>query len=432
MSCKDEDGLTINMDEDKLKVNAADTLTIIASTFLLDPLPTAEKDVMTVGNIQDPQFGKMALSSYFRLSTAELSLNNLPEDITYDSLSIEFYYNQYSYGDTSKALQFEVYRVLQDIEPKKLPIAIEDDEYPVFVSEATLYANQTFDHDPIALGRTTVYPRPKTDTLKFRMDDNLGRTLFNMAINKDSKLMNNDEFTDYFKGLVLRSDGNGHAVVGLQDSVKVRIHYSYYSETDGKKNSDALVLGMGPRNYQYNHIVADRSGTALTNLTEENQEVATSITDYRTFIQGGTGIVTRLKFPTLRSFLTNDHKALSKATLIVETEQSLIGNQPPPSSLLLLEANKYGTPTAIVKTFTGEAVANYQALSPTGAGSKGKYEFDVTSYVSKYGVTSGFDESQSLMLSLPIKDLLSSVQQLSITKNETKPAIKLHLLYVNY
>lgn len=434
LGCKSVDGLTIDINDEKLMINNADTLTITASSFLLDPLPTAANKKLLVGGTVDEQFGQVAVSSYFRLSASDLSLEKLPDEVTYDSLSIELYYNKYSYGDTSRALRLDIHRVIQDIEPKELPIALEDDEYPVFVSEATLYSDRTFDYDPISLGGITIIPRPntKTDTLRFRLDDILGKQLLGLAENKDSKLVNNDDFVEYFKGLLLRSDGASHAAIGLQDSLKLRIHYSYDNEIDGKKASGALMLGIGPSKYQYNQITANRNNTNLADLTFDNQEIASSKTENKTFIQGSTGIVTRLRFPTLRSFLSIDNKALSKATLIIETDQSGIGNQPPPTSLILMAANKYGTPTSIVQGANGNATAVYQPNTQSGGVINGRYEFDITDYVSKLIKQSGFDEKQSLLLTLPTKDLLSSVNRLIIAKQQNKPAIKLNILYVNY
>lgn len=434
MSCKSADGLTLDLNDEKLMVNTADTLTITASSFLLDPLPTAAHKNLLVGGTVDAQFGQVALSSYFRLTNSDLSLDKLPDNVTYDSLSFELYYNQYSYGDTSQLLRLDVHRVIQDIEPKELPIALEDDEYPVFVSEATLYSNQTFDYDPISLGGITIRPHPttKTDTLKFKLDDILGKTLLTLAINKDSKLINNDEFVEYFKGLTLRSNADAHAVIGLRDSVKLRIHYSYDSQIDGKRASGALTLGIGSSKYQYHHIATDRSSTKLSGLTYDNQEIATSSTDYRTYIQGSTGIVTRLRFPTLRSFLSTDNKALSKATLIIETDQSLIGNQPPPTSLILMVANKYGTPISIVQGSNGNATAIYRPSAQSGGSVNGKYVFDISDYVSKFMKQTGFDDNHSLLVTLPTNDLLSTVNRLIIAKEQNKPAIKLNILYVNY
>lgn len=58
IGCKSVNGLAIDINEEKIMVNTTDTLTIKASTFLLDPLPTAATKKLLVGGTTDPQFGK--------------------------------------------------------------------------------------------------------------------------------------------------------------------------------------------------------------------------------------------------------------------------------------------------------------------------------------------------------------------------------------
>lgn len=433
-SCKDADGITLDNNDEPLMVNSADTLTVEASTFLLDALPTAATGRLLVGGNQDEHLGDLVLSSYFRLTNTDLSISSLPDNIQYDSLSLELYYDSYSYGDTTKTLALDVHRITEDIEPKELSIALEDDEYPVFVSAATLYSNQTFGYDPTPLGGITFHPRPQstTDTLCIRLDDVLGRSLLDMAINNDNRLINTDDFTDFFKGLALIPRGESHATIGLQDSVRFRIHYSYERQSDGKRVEGILACGIGSSSYQYNHIVTDLTDSPLANLSYDNQELAASLTDYRTYLQGGSGIVTRLRFPSLRSFLNSGNLSLSKATLVIETDQSEIGDSPPPSSLVLMVANKYGTPVSLVQGSSGNVTAVYRSASQSGSGGNGKYEFNITDYVSNVKTQAGFDETQSLLLSMPTADLLSTVNKLRLATYNTKPAIKLNLLYVNF
>src|SRR5690606_41768475 len=94
--CKQGDGIGLGYIENEQGAHIVDTFTVAASTFLLDPLPTAGQGMMLVGNLVDEDLGTLTSSSYFRLSSSELSLGTLPADASYDSLSIRFPYHEYS------------------------------------------------------------------------------------------------------------------------------------------------------------------------------------------------------------------------------------------------------------------------------------------------------------------------------------------------
>src|SRR5690606_37267003 len=132
--CKQGDGIELGYIENEQGAHSVDTFTVAASTLLWDPLPTAGRAMTWGGNTGDEDLGTLTSSSYFRLSSSDLSVGNLPADASYDSLSIRLLYNGYSYGDTTKAMRLSLHRVTEDMELTELSVALEDDEYPVFVS----------------------------------------------------------------------------------------------------------------------------------------------------------------------------------------------------------------------------------------------------------------------------------------------------------
>jgi len=435
-ACK-SDGLDVGITNESVGVNTADTLTIEASTFLLDPLPTTGQGVLLVGRIKDEDFGEVESQSYFRLSNEQLSLSSLPENARYDSVSVSFYYSGYSYGDTTKFIRFNLHRVVEDIEPYEFPIALEDDEYPVFVSSGTtLLANREFTYDEQPLGSVLFRPRPNTpeDTVvTIKLDDEFGQTIFDMAMNEDTRLIVNDDFVNFLKGMVLvPADDNDGAIIGFQDSLVFEIHYSSENQSSGMRNEDVIAFPMGGTDYQFNRIITDRQGTLLADLSEDNS-LSPSLTGNHTYIQGSTGIVTRLRFPTATLFVNEGTMAISKAQLIIETDQSKNQNFPPPSSLILMKANKYGTPVSVLSNSfqTDTQIAYYQAGSQSGGVANGQYVFDLTGYMNELR-NSVADEAESLLLTLPTTALMSTVDHLKIAVKDGRPAIKLQVLYVKF
>ncbi|GGC24217.1 hypothetical protein GCM10011386_15210 [Parapedobacter defluvii] len=436
VACKQGEGIRLdNEGIDDLGVEIVDTLTVEANTFLLDPLPTAGTGSLLVGSLKDEALGEIHLSSYFRISNSGLSLSGLPTDAVFDSLSLKLFYNGYYYGDTTAQLQLTLHRLSEDLERSELPIALEDDEYPVFVSGETLWSDQQFAFDQAPLGSASFSPKPHstTDTVKIRLDDGLGRTLFDMALNNDTRLTNAEDFADFFKGMVLVPKGDNRCVVGLRDSLALNLHYSYERQSDGMRASDTLKFTIGSTDYQYNHVVSDRQGSVLENLSDQNNQLPESATLHRTFIQGTSGIVTRLRFPTARQFVNSANIAISKAQLIIETDQPMYALYPPPASLIMMVANQYGTPTSLLTTsYTATTqTASYQAPGQAGGAGNGKYVFDLTEYISEMR-NSTSSERESLLLTIPTTDLMATVNRLAIAAQGNKPAIKLHLIYVKF
>jgi len=422
-------GLTSN--SESILVNSIDTFNITTSTFMLDPIPTGGSGKLLIGTYDDPYIGKNTVTPYFRLNLPSLE-NEYPIDSRFDSLTLQLNYNGDFYGDTTKAIALSVYRLTQDIEPKELPIALEGDEYPVFVSGATLYADQQFEHEDTALGSLSFFPKPKSgkDTINIRLNQNWGETLFDMALKRDTKLLNSEEFYEYLKGFVLESE-DAASIIGLRDSLTLFLHYSYENQTNGNRVSKTISMNIGNASYQFNAVKTERSSYPLQGLSYTHQELPTSSTGNRTFVQGLSGIVTRIHFPNIRQGFGDGITVINNAKLIVETDQSPAANNPPPETLILMIANRYGTPTSLLTNGSQISVsASYQSNGQDDGSSRGgKYVFDITDYIERIRKTTSYNENESLLLSLQTDDLLSSMKTLHISPGENKSAIKLNVIY---
>lgn len=434
VACKNEGNIGLDNENPGLGVSMIDTLSIESSTFLLDPLPTAGTGTMLVGGTRNDAWGRIDVSSYFRVSNEGVDVSQIPSDAVYDSLSIRLFYNGYYSGDTTAGMTVAIHRLNEDLELTELSVALEDDEYPVFVSGATLWSDKKFAYGD-EFGVTTFMPRPNTvtDTVVLRMNDVLGRALFDMAVQQDARIINLEDFTDFIKGFVLVSKGERECVIGFRDSVALNVHYSYERQVDGMRVSDTLKFTMGSTAYQYNQVEVDRQGTVLEALSYEHQEVSASKTNNRTYLQGASGLVTRIRMPAVLQFVNGGNLVVNKAQLIVETDQPVDSWFPPPTSLVMMVANAYGTPISILNSSyqNVQQVVNYQPASLAGGAGRGKYVFDLTEYVSNMQ-KNPTNEYESLLLSLPTNGLTSAVDHLIIADNGDRPAIKLHVIYTKY
>lgn len=431
-SCSKIDGVSLDVDQSLLAVNSSDTFAVSSSTFLLDPLPSAGQGGLLLGAFESDYVGQTKASTYFRLAMPDLS-TTFTNDVQFDSLTISLFYNGYSYGDTTQTMGISVHRLVEAIDPKELSIALEDDEYPVFASGETLYTDQSFTYADQALGATRFSPKPHSnrDTVTIKLDQELGRTLFDMVLKKDSRLSVEDEFLDFFRGLAIIPEADAKAIIGFKDSIAFNLHYSYERQADGRRITDELTINMGSSSYQYNRIETDRSNSLLQAMTAVNSEIASTSTDSRTFVQGLTGLVSRIRFPGIRETLGLGATAINKAQLIIETDQPEYGFYPAPDSLILFVANKYGTPTSLVQNASGASLlAVYQRGSTSGGTGRGKYVFDITNYLSALVKTQTYDDEESLLISLPTATLMSRTNVLQVAQNDNKPAIKLNVLYI--
>ncbi|WP_257666973.1 DUF4270 domain-containing protein [Parapedobacter tibetensis] len=435
MACKQGEGISLGNDDSGMGVEIMDTLSVDASTFLLDPLPTAGTGTMLVGNLADSELGALSVSSYFRLGISALTLSSLPDDAVYDSLSLRLHYSGYYYGDTTTQQKLGLYRLAEDLELTEIPIALEDDEMPIFVQGATLWSDRQFAHDRTPLGEVSFRPRPTStdDTVKIRVDDALGNALFTMAKNNDVRLTNAEDFVNFLKGFMLVSQGSGGCITGFRDSVLLNLHYSYERQTDGLRVEDTLKFALNERAYQYNQVETDRTGSSLESLSYENNEIPAGATGQKTYVLGTSGLVARLRFPHARAFMNHANIAVSKAQMVIETVQSTYQLHPPPSALNIMVANKYGTPTAYFPASygSGTQMASFQPASLSGGAGKGKYVFDLTQYVSDMRNDTASEE-ESLLLTIPVSTLMNTVDRLVIASDGDRPAIKLHILYTKF
>ena len=244
-NCAKIDDINLSSLSDELNINSIDTFQVELSTFLLDPLPTAATGGLLVGSYNDEFIGTTQMNSYFRVGKPTLE-SEYENDIRFDSVTMDLKYNGYFYGDTTKSLDLYLHQLNQDLEKRELPIALEDDEYPVFVSSASLFSDQQFEYNNVPLAEVHFLPHPTStgDSLTFQLNHSFGQELFDLAVSKDGKMTNSDEFQEYLKGFLIKSNTNAEAVIGFKDSINLVLHYSYEDQTNGERISQEIKFSL--------------------------------------------------------------------------------------------------------------------------------------------------------------------------------------------
>lgn len=425
-SCQKSDSVSLSQDQ-LLAIAITDTINLETSTLLLDSLPTAAQGLLLAGTLNDPELGRIRAVSYFQVAPSGLSDLTLPDDAVFDSLSLKLIYSGYHYGDTTVQQTLSAHQLSSRLTLTSNPGYLEPEESNVFSSSATFY-NRTmpeFKTDPIA--SRVFKPRPASgDSLLLKLSDPLGRDLFNMIRNNDSRMNNTEEFLDYFKGIALQSDGD--AIIGYKDSALVKIHYSYMG-TDGLKRKKEIIFNLYDTNYQFNSFNAERSNTALRDLSLQNKVIPASATDNKTYLQGGTGLVTKIAIPYIAYLSGNDHVSINKAELHIQSTTGSNKYFALPKELTLFVANTNNVPQSILTDASGNPIALRLNQQLSGI-EKASYSASLTNYIGNYLKSYS---NTSLLLSLPAKELESSLARLEIgSANHPSAKIKLIITYTKF
>ncbi len=429
-SCNKDISISLdNSGEEDLSLSSMDSASILVSTYQLDDIPTSASGALLIGKTKNSKTGAVIATSYMRLGIPT-EATAIPTNAIFDSLTFLIKPNRYFYGDTTKRQTFHIHRVTEEIKLKAINTGSDIDEQPVFVSGPAIFNDQTFTYDVASLGSLTFNPRVRSiDSLHIRLDQSLGNTLFDYLRTSDSRVSSNTNFQEFFKGLAIVPDENNTALLGFRDTVFMQVHYSYPG-ADGFRAKAVKSFSIDDKNYQFNNIKHDRKGTHFESLTIHDPELLSRLTEGDAYAEGGTGVVTRLRFPSLLDIVSDPKIAINKAELVIEVANGFDFQNPPPSTAVLFIANKNVNPTGLITIPQSTATQAAAFIRPTDQGANGKYIFNMIDYLNNIKKTSYFDTS--LLLSVPTSQLFASGNRIVIAKDGGKPKIKLNIVYTKF
>lgn len=446
---KDMNVMLDNSASSNVNVSFIDSFTVNTSTVQLANLPNIGPGSLVVGKATDARFGTVRSASYFRVGFTNFT-NDIPENAVFDSLNLVLKpsNSRYYYGDTTKVQKINVHQLTQALETKTITGGIQNTATPFYVTGASIFSDQTFDYDASPIGSVSFNPRIRSmDSLNIRLSQAIGQSFFDLIKSNDIRVASNENFHNYFKGLVLVPDEANTVALGFRDTLEVKVNYSYVG-TDGFKKTSSKVLSITDRTFKYNNNSYDRSGTAFETLTATNREVPSSITAGVTFVQAGTGVVAKIDLPWLKEFLLQDNISINKANLVIETTGAVNNAYPPPASMVLLVADHDDVPVSYIFNAyrDGAQQAGYNAGNQYG--SNGRYSFDMIQYLRNLKSTSIYDNT-TLYLSaiippastvtrdeptptLRIFDTFNAFNSVFVATENGSPQIKLNILYTKF
>ena len=403
------------------KIVLIDTLTVDVSTINLDSLITSNQGRILVGNYDDPYFGKVRSESYMQLSGYTYALNSNSSDIdapnfVFDSIRMILRPDKYYYGDTTKVQTISIHRLLEKVKVK------DDDNY--------FYNDSSLSYDTESLGSISYKPKPLAqDTVVVSIKDVFGEALFQKI--KKREITNFDEFTEYFKGIVIKSTtASTTGMIGFDTSSVLRLYYSkFLGDTEESFHLDFNILDQTK---QFNAINSDKSGTELRNLTGFTGSLSSLQTANKAFVQSGTGVACRIDFPNIKQLkYISANGAIVDAELIIKPVQNSSSNSsyPLPDSLRVFVADKLNRVTG---TLNNTGTATYAVLSTQNDefNEYFGYKVSIGAFLQNEMIKKS-DSKLSLLLTIP--DILKSVDRVLLGDQKNKDnKIQLKIYYISY
>ena len=427
-----------------------DTFTVESSTIKLDSVITSGYNDVLLGKYKDPYLGNVKAGFYGEVALDDAFVLESYSDekvyVAFDSLVFIMYHDtdQTRYiGDTLPEQTVSLHRVTEEFD---LP----DNKYSYKGFDELTY-------DAEALGSVTFEPRlvlngyinPIYDEdaeadrggVRIRLDDALGQDIIDMVNDADDIVNVSGDWLDYFKGIYLEPGDNNTAMFSFQtaEGMKMRLYYhdKKYSEAGVLRYYDFPVTNnsLNFSNYSSDFISDKLSSVQKINDIEElEDDLSSEETGNLSFIQGGTGLMTKIRIPHIANLnLIGLTGGVLKAELVFTPEEDSFDDDIyplPTSSFELYKTNRYNTLlSSVYNSSTGAQL--YSTFDKDSEDmDQDRYSFDLTSYVNDI-LINGQDYDNALIITLPEGTLGNSMERLIINHDPNSDMrIKLEVTYV--
>jgi len=397
-ACEDPNTLAVSrvFSGNNLQTIYSDTFSVFTSTVQLDSFISSGSGTILLGRYHDDSLGHVSASSYFQISYVgkfpkEKSLQD-PSAVStvFDSAVVVFPYNHTVTGDTTKLITINGYEVTEQMQLRTPPIG-NGLKLSVFNYGYGLYSNSTFTRstDPIFSGTVKLFPH--TDTLSIRVPDSFARKWFLLAKHDSVNhyFDNPSNFVNsFFRGMYVEADASTEACVAgfvVNDNPNssskttrfFKLRFYYKTLSNGLLKPTYQDFTVYNSTLQFNNIQHDRSGTKLAPL-QPNEGISSRLTGDVSYVQAGTGLATRLDFPSVKAFFYNRPAlTLNAAYLYVyPAGGSYPKNTLPPKQLQLYSTDASNIPLAPLQ-LGGAANISYDYQY----GLNTQYAFDLFSYL---------------------------------------------------
>lgn len=429
--CDKDTSISLGTTDENYGVTSVDSMTILSSTYQLLNMPSAATGVVLVGKSTQPNVGSTTSTSYLNLIFETLG-NDIPANATFDSVNLvlKLSGNKYYYGDTTKVQKITVHRLTEDIKTQNITTSIDNFNTPVYVTGATIFNTQKFAYDSTPLGSKSFSPNINSmDSIAVKLDNTFGKDLYEKVVNNDYDISTDQSLLQYFKGIAIAPDVNNSVLLGLSDTVRLNLNYSYVG-ADGFIKTGKKSLITASKSLQFNNIEYDRTGTPYAALNSSNRTLSNTASDGNILVQSGTGLVAKLSIPSLNEFVNEEDIAINKIELIVETTGKNFGFYPNPNAMMLLIENSNGVPISYITNPFSNTTQSASFIRGNENGVNASYTFNLIDYVKN--INNSTLKGSSLLLAATSPALFNSGNTAFIATENGKPKIKLNIVYTKF
>jgi hypothetical protein len=344
-------------------------------TQLADSSVTSGLSRIFEGKYCSSDFGIITAHSYFDFRPPSYSRSEFGSDanttIKFDSISLILRYDNFSYGDTTQIQTLNIYKLKHIMEPDEKGRLYSTSSVPSETVPWTTYQfyrpNEYYENDSI---------------LELRLPDEFGLELIDLMQTQSDLLETYENFRTYFKGIKVSPGTNDNASVNSfiinEEYPIIRLHYTTIGAVTTEKNKIDMTVNTSTA---FSQIEADRSNTVLHTISYNNP-LPSEETDNKIYLQGLTGLYTKISFPDLNEILKlGDKVILSQAYLYtypVSGTYNFLSPLPVNLSLNYLDENGKSMDVYVDPNTT---TVQSGVLVESSIYNSAYYAFDITSYL---------------------------------------------------
>lgn len=390
------------------------------STVKLDSFPTSTGETyepvkkLLVGKVDDPITGITTVIPFFEIVPGGGTAIN--KDFVYDSVTFNCSYTSDIWGDTT---QLQTYHLCQ---MEQLPTL--DKKTDLIYNVASV----PYKTEP--LGTYQVWPRKqRLQNMWFRLNDDLGRELYNMVRRQTVEITNSLRFIHWFKGVALVPEPGNTCILGLYsapDSLSIRLHFH-----DGRGNySYSFTKSSAYNKYTFMNMVNDAIDTPYEILKNQQDNLLFSdatrpgAKSGQTVTQGVSGYLIKMRLPI--------HPASEKYRTIIKAEIELVPQQgvsrffAMPSEVYVYKSDKDNRLISLLTTNDGKALSGKLVDDPTKPNGN-KYSINITDFYNALTLEGDASSNSYILISIPYEQMNNSLNRLVI---DEIPVLKIY--YAKY
>ena len=399
--------------QSNINIVQIDTFTMKMSTFKYDSIANSGNNRILVGRYVDPIFGSVTATGFVDYVPNTYTIDQLA---VFDSVVLNLPYDNFYYNDTLAQKTIRIQELTKEIRFRNNQTA--------FYNTSNVAASSTI------IGQKTFYPRTSRDSLTVTLSNAFGSNLFSKL--KSHIINDQEQFTDYFKGLKISPDDTEDAsIMGFTATTSyIRLYYTMPEATESKY-IDLVYNASGDKKY-FSKIDCNRNGTLLQSLSGQKDELASTATNNLSYIQLGTGITTKFTFPSIRDISTynNNNGDIFKANLKIKLNKQYYNDKVYPSdSLYVYIVDQNNDIISQLTNTAGNVVMGY--IDYSEAETNDVYVVaPIETYLEKV-LTNSLYLKYGLIF-LP-KDYTSSIKRLVLNgENNSEYKSRLELTYITY